>query len=102
MATRRLLCVTMTVLLMECVVGVTFSSRLIHRFSDEVKALRISGIRAASGSWPERRSLEYYQMLVGSDVKRQKMKLGPRYHFLFPSEGSETISFGDDFGWLVD
>uniref|UniRef100_A0A5B7CBN8 Putative aspartic proteinase-like protein 1 isoform X1 n=1 Tax=Davidia involucrata TaxID=16924 RepID=A0A5B7CBN8_DAVIN len=100
MATRSLVSFSMAFLFVECVVAVTYSSRLIHRFSEDVKALRVSRNGEASGSWPERRSLEYYQMLVSSDVQRQKMKLGPQYQFLFPSEGSKTLSFGNDFGWL--
>lgn len=100
MATRSLLCVVMAVLLVKCVVGVAFSSRLIHRFSDESKALRVSRKGGESGSWPERKSMEYYKMLVANDVQRQKMKLGSRYQFLFPSEGSRAFSLGNDFGWL--
>lgn len=86
--------------LIESSLAVTFSSKLIHRFSDEVKAFRVSGNGKVSGSWPERRSLDYYQLLMSSDLQRQKMKLGSRYQLLFPSEGSKTMSFGNDFGWL--
>ncbi|XAR73335.1 Nepenthesin [Bertholletia excelsa] len=100
MATRWLLSVVTVVLLVDCAVGVTFSSRLIHRFSDEVKALRVSRNGAVSGTWPKRGSLEYYHMLQSSDVHRQKMKLGPRHQLLFPSEGSKTMHLGNDFGWL--
>lgn len=85
--------------LIESSLAVTFSSKLIHRFSDEVKAFRVSGNGKVSGSWPERRSLDYYQLLMSSDLQRQKMKLGSRYQLLFPSEGSKTMSFGNDFGW---
>ncbi|GLT72755.1 hypothetical protein SLA2020_446600 [Shorea laevis] len=28
------------------------------------------------------------------------MKLSARYQLLFPSEGSKTMSFRNDFGWL--
>lgn len=85
-------------LVIECAVAVTYSSRLIHRFSDEVKAFRVS---AKGGDWPDKRSLEYYRMLVSSDVERLKMKLGPQSPFLFPSEGSQTRQLGNDFGWCV-
>lgn len=78
--------------------AVSYSSRLIHRFSDKARALTVS--RNGSVSWPEKRSLEYYQMLVSRDFKRQKMKLGPKYQFVFPSQGSKTMSPGNDFGWL--
>lgn len=96
---------TMAFLLAECVAAVTFSSRLIHRFSDEVKALRVSRKAAGGGgggggvTWPERRSLEYYRMLVSSDLEKQKMRIDPKYQLLFPSEGSQTMSLGNDFGW---
>lgn len=77
----------------------TYSSRLIHRFSDEVKLLRVlrndGGVR-----WPEMKNLEYYELLVNSDFQRQKMKLGTNYNLFFPSQGSKTTSFGNDFGWL--
>ncbi|KAA8546851.1 hypothetical protein F0562_003280 [Nyssa sinensis] len=100
MATRSLVSLSVAFLFVECVLAATYSSRLIHRFSEDVKALRVSRNGEVFGSWPERRSLGYYQMLVNSDVQRQKMKLGPQYQFLFPSEGSKTMSFGNDFGWL--
>ncbi|KAK3002522.1 hypothetical protein RJ639_021457 [Escallonia herrerae] len=98
MAATRALVVSLTVafVLVECGLAVTYSARLIHRFSDEAKALRVS----RSGVWPERWSLEYYRMLASSDVERQKMKLGGGYQYLFPSEGSATMSLGNDFGWL--
>ncbi|KAH1073563.1 hypothetical protein J1N35_025891 [Gossypium stocksii] len=77
----------------------TYSSRLIHRFSDEAKLLRVlrndGGVR-----WPEMKNLEYYELLVNSDFQRQKMKLGTKYNLVFPSQGSKTTSFGNDFGWL--
>ncbi|TYG40670.1 hypothetical protein ES288_D12G111600v1 [Gossypium darwinii] len=77
----------------------TYSSRLIHRFSDKAKLLRVlrndGGVR-----WPEMKNLEYYELLVNSDFQRQKMKLGTKYNLVFPSQGSKTTSFGNDFGWL--
>jgi hypothetical protein len=78
------------------------SSKLIHRFSEEMKARRGQRNGSAAGSsWPERRSVEYYQTLLSADVRRQSMKLGARYQLLFPSQGSESMSFGNDFGWFV-
>ncbi|XP_050206552.1 aspartic proteinase-like protein 1 [Mercurialis annua] len=77
---------------------ITFSSRLIHRFSDEVRAIRVSSSKNVS--WPVKKSLEYYEMLFNSDFQRQKLRLGPHYNFLFPSQGSRTMSLGNDFGWL--
>ncbi|XP_030468685.2 aspartic proteinase-like protein 1 isoform X2 [Syzygium oleosum] len=92
----------------EGAAAVTFSSRLIHRFSDEVRALRDPGggggavpsNASAAGQWPEKRSVEYYQVLVASDFRRQNMKLGTHYQLLFPSEGSQTMWLGNEFGWL--
>ncbi|XP_010546403.1 PREDICTED: aspartic proteinase-like protein 1 [Tarenaya hassleriana] len=82
-------------------VASVFSSRLIHRFSEEaVASIASRAGRNWSGSWPEKRSLEYYRLLTNSDLRRQKMKLGPKSQFLFPSEGSETMGLGNDFGWL--
>lgn len=79
------------------------SSRLIHRFSDEMKARRGQRNGSVAGSsWPERkRSVQYYQTLLSADFRRQSMKLGARYQLLFPSQGSKTVSFGNDFGWFV-
>ncbi|TYH38484.1 hypothetical protein ES332_D12G112200v1 [Gossypium tomentosum] len=77
----------------------TYSSRLIHRFSDKAKLLRV--LRNEGGvRWPEMKNLEYYELLVNSDFQRQKMKLGTKYNLVFPSQGSKTTSFGNDFGWL--
>ncbi|GAA0157424.1 aspartic protease [Lithospermum erythrorhizon] len=39
-------------------------------------------------------------MLLSSDLEKQKMKLGPHYQILYPSEGSSALSLGNDFGWL--
>ncbi|KAF5737970.1 aspartic proteinase-like protein 1 isoform X1 [Tripterygium wilfordii] len=87
---------------LESAVAMTLSTRLIHRYSEEVMGFRVSSGRNVSGSgtWPEKRSLEYYRMLANSDFQRQKMKLAPQYRLLFPSEGSKTMAFGNDFGWL--
>lgn len=105
METRLLVCLVMTALVLtdlsEVVVAATFTSKLIHRFSDEMKEFRVSknGGDKMLSSWPKRKSLDYYRLLVGNDYQRQNMKLGAEYQFLFPSQGSKTISFGDDFGW---
>ncbi|XP_031264338.1 aspartic proteinase-like protein 1 isoform X1 [Pistacia vera] len=73
----------------------TYSTRLIHRFSEEVKA-RNGNVT----TWPVKRSFEYYQLLLSSDFQKQKMKLVPKFQHLFPSQGSKTMSLGNDFGWL--
>ncbi|KAK1266004.1 Aspartic proteinase-like protein 1 [Acorus gramineus] len=86
----------------------TFSSRLIHRFSDEARE-RLAAQAAAgmslhgAGGLPRRGSLEYYRELVRRDLRRQgssKLGRGGRYDRLFPSEGSETAGLGNEFGWL--
>ncbi|KAI3441118.1 Peptidase A1 domain-containing protein [Psidium guajava] len=89
-------------LAVEAAAAVTFSSRLIHRFSDEVRAPRApgGGVSNATGPWPEKKTMEYYQLLAAGDFHRQNMKLGTHYQLLFPSEGSKTMSLGNDFGWL--
>ncbi|KFK25303.1 hypothetical protein AALP_AA8G094900 [Arabis alpina] len=75
-----------------------FSSKLIHRFSDEGRASIKSPM--LSDSLPEKRSSEYYRLLTSSDFRRQRMNLGSKSQSLVPSEGSKTLSTGNDFGWL--
>ncbi|XP_047335095.1 aspartic proteinase-like protein 1 isoform X2 [Impatiens glandulifera] len=100
MTTRSLVCLVVALLLEECATAAILSSRLIHRFSDEVKALRVSRDMSLASHWPSRKNLDYYRFLVDSDVQRQKLKLGPRYQLLFPSQGSNAMNLGNDFGWL--
>ncbi|CAN1191105.1 Aspartic proteinase-like protein 1 [Linum perenne] len=101
MAARSpLLLLFLAVLIQEVLGGITLSTKLIHRFSNEVKSLRARRNITATAYWPEKRSQEYYSLLLDSDLQRQKMKLGPRYELLFPAEGSNTLSLGNDFGWL--
>lgn len=97
MATRFLISLIISCILAESSMAVTFSSKLIHRFSEEVKAFGVP----KNGAWPEKKSLEYYQLLMKNDLQKQKMNLKlKKYQLLFPSEGSKTMSFGNDFGWL--
>lgn len=84
---------------LETAIAVTFSSRIIHRFSDETKVhLRNNGGENAQ-SWPKKGSSEYFRLLLNSDLTRQKMKLGSQDQSFYPSEGSKTLSFGNDFVW---
>ena len=101
MSLRNLILLLLMVIFVHQVVSITFTSRILHRFSEEMKALRASGSTNTSVrvSWPEKGSMEYYQELVSGDFRRQKMKLGSRFQLLFPSEGSKTIALGNDFGW---
>ncbi|KAL5992284.1 hypothetical protein ACLOJK_013200 [Asimina triloba] len=103
MATHSLVCLFLALFLFRNVRSLTLSSRLIHRFSDEAKAVMVSrNGELPAGSWPVRGTMEYYQVLVSSDLKRQKLKLTPKYQSLFPVEGSATVSLGNDFGcWLT-
>ncbi|MQM14818.1 hypothetical protein Taro_047753 [Colocasia esculenta] len=81
--------------------GLTLSSRLIHRLSDEAREIWVGRGGAGPDGWPSRGSEGYYRALVGSDLRRQKRMLGgARYQAVFPSEGSEAVGLGNDFGWL--
>lgn len=100
MAIRFVLCLLLVKVLVVGAFALTFSSKLIHVYSDEAKAVWASRSRNASvESWPKRNSPEYFRLLLGSDLTRQRMKLGSQYDFLFPSEGSETLSFGNALEW---
>ncbi|XP_021751817.1 aspartic proteinase-like protein 1 isoform X1 [Chenopodium quinoa] len=71
-----------------------YTSRLVHRFSDELRGF--SGKKL----WPEFKSKEYYQRLSIGDFQRQKMKIGHQHQLVFPSQGSQAQSFGNELGWL--
>ncbi|GAB2283456.1 hypothetical protein Dimus_017967 [Dionaea muscipula] len=97
-AIGRVIWLLVSLILVGRSLGETYSSRLIHRFSDEAKA-QAAG-QGKEGFWPTRKSMEYYQMLLTSDFQRQQIKLGPKYQLLVSSEGSQTISSGNELGWL--
>lgn len=88
-------------ILIECGVSDMYSSKFVHRFSDEVRKVRVSRNGEVGVVWPQHRSFEYYGKLMNSDLQRQKMKLGPQFQLLFPSQGSKTMPLGNDFGWFV-
>ena len=80
------------------------SSKLIHRYSDEAKALWVSRNGNVDVKWPKKNSLEYLELLVRNDLmkkkkRRQNMKLVNHYDLLFPSRGSQTLFFGNDLAW---
>ncbi|KAK4274080.1 hypothetical protein QN277_017365 [Acacia crassicarpa] len=101
MAFRFVLCLLLAKGLVEGTVALTFSSKLIHVYSDEAKAVWASRRKNLSDeSWPKRNSSEYFRLLLGSDLTRQRMKLGSQHDFLYPSEGSQTLFFGDDLASL--
>lgn len=93
---------------MEIVDAEMYSLNLMHRFSEDMKAIRGSRSRKVGnisssddhGSWPKSGSSMYYGRLLSSDLQRQKLKMGSQFQYLFPSEGSTTLPLGNDFGWL--
>ncbi|TKY56232.1 Aspartic proteinase protein 1 [Spatholobus suberectus] len=88
-------------LALEGTMGVTFSSRLVHRFSEEAKVhLASRGNGSVLQSWPKRNSSDYFRLLLRSDVTRQRMRLGSQYQSLYLSEGSQTFFFGNVLYWL--
>lgn len=91
----------LSILVAECGVTDVYSSRLVHRFASEVRKLMVSRNGEVGVAWPQHRSVEYYGKLMNSDLQRQKMKLGPQFQLLFPSQGSKTMPLGNDFGWFV-
>uniref|UniRef100_A0A2P2J7C0 Peptidase A1 domain-containing protein n=1 Tax=Rhizophora mucronata TaxID=61149 RepID=A0A2P2J7C0_RHIMU len=80
----------------------TFSSKLIHRFSDEAKSVWTSrsGGNVSSDLWPKRNSFEFMQALLHNDLKRRRIKLASQNQLLFPAQGSQTLFFGNDLAWL--
>ncbi|KAE9595944.1 putative nepenthesin [Lupinus albus] len=85
----------------EGIGALTFSSKLIHRFSEEAKVhLASKGNSVWVQSWPKRNSSEYSRLLLSRDMTRQKVRLGSQYESLYPSEGSNTFSFGNVLDWL--
>ncbi|XP_057442593.1 aspartic proteinase-like protein 1 isoform X2 [Lotus japonicus] len=86
---------------MEGEAAVTFSSRLVHRFSEEAKVhLASRGNGAALQSWPNKSTSEYFRLLLNSDLTRQRMKLGSQYESMYPSKGGQTFFFGNEWNWL--
>ncbi|KAI4307351.1 hypothetical protein L6164_030551 [Bauhinia variegata] len=101
MAFRFLHCLLLVNVLVDGSIALTFSSKLIHRYSDEAKAHWVSRNKNVSvESWPKRDNSKYFRLLLSSDLTRQKMKLSPRYNLLYPSQGSQTLFFGNVFDWL--
>ncbi|KAL2317734.1 hypothetical protein Fmac_031610 [Flemingia macrophylla] len=83
-------------LALEGAVGATFSSRLVHRFSEEAKVhLASRGSGSVLQPWPKRNSSEYFRLLLRSDETRQRMRLGSQYESLYLSEGGQTYFYGN-------
>ncbi|KAI3465056.1 hypothetical protein Pfo_021719 [Paulownia fortunei] len=81
-----------------------FSSRLIHRFSDEAQNLWASKVKNHGSnkttSWPEKKSSGHMRVLLGNDLKRQRLRLGTQNPPLVASQGGQTFNYGNDMGWL--
>ncbi|XP_060198810.1 aspartic proteinase-like protein 1 isoform X1 [Lycium barbarum] len=75
----------------------TFSSRLIHGFSDEAVSFLASKGKTSRVTWPKRESVEHARLLLSNDLKRQRLK---KQFLLFPSQGSQTHFYGNDLSWL--
>nr|GLL48053.1 aspartic proteinase-like protein 1 isoform X1 [Ipomoea trifida] len=82
----------------EVCAGATYSFRLIHRFSDEARS--VWAAKGRQGPWPERDSVERARLLLSSDFKHQRLRLGSQKQLLVPSEGSQTFDYGNDWSWL--
>ena len=76
-----------------------YSSRLIHRFSEEVR--RGGGGEGEAAAWPEGKRVEHMRVLLESDLKRQRLKLGTQNQVFVGSQGGETFNYGNDMGWYV-
>ncbi|KAK4390187.1 Aspartic proteinase-like protein 1 [Sesamum angolense] len=78
-----------------------YSWRLIHRFSDEARSLWVSRGESGGGnkttSWPEKKSFGHMRMLLGNDLKRQRLRLGAQNQLLVTSQGGRTINYGNGF-----
>ncbi|KAK2659651.1 hypothetical protein Ddye_006184 [Dipteronia dyeriana] len=83
-------------------VALTFSLKLVHRFSNEAKErwMSRSGEVSLVDSWPEKNSVEYLELLLSNDLKRNRIDVESQTQLLFPSEGSQTLFFGNQFYWL--
>lgn len=88
-----------------CATNPLYSSRLIHRFSDEAKTLWASKFmndeREKTASWPEKKSFLHMRVLFENDLKRQRLRLDARNQTLVASQGGQTCNYGNDMGWYV-
>ncbi|KAK6115441.1 hypothetical protein DH2020_007710 [Rehmannia glutinosa] len=74
-----------------------YSSRLIHRFSEEAQNLLAS--RNKTTSWPEKKTFGHMRVLLGNDLKRQRLRLGAQNQPLVDSQGGQTYNYGNDMGF---
>ncbi|KAM0971707.1 hypothetical protein FF1_019611 [Malus domestica] len=102
MENRTLILLLSFCLFAEASLSLTLSSKLVHRFSEEAMAVweSRSGGNASLKTWPKRNSFNYFQLLLKSDLKRHRLKLGSKRDLLIPSQGSQTLFFGNELDWL--
>ncbi|KAM1180474.1 hypothetical protein ACFX13_019886 [Malus domestica] len=102
MENRTLILLLSFCLFAEASLSLTLSSKLVHRFSEEAMAVweSRSGGNASLKTWPKRNSFNYFQLLLKSDLKRHRLKLGSKRDLLIPSQGSQTLLFGNELDWL--
>ncbi|KAJ4701283.1 aspartic proteinase-like protein 1 [Melia azedarach] len=107
MVNRLLVLLLFCYFLVDGSVEATFSSKLVHRYSEEAKERWVlkSGNVSVVDLWPKKDSVEYLELLLSNDWKRHRMRVESRnnkseYQLLFPSQGSQTHFFGNQFYWL--
>ncbi|CAH9128274.1 unnamed protein product [Cuscuta epithymum] len=84
-------------LCIQVCLGASYSTKLIHRLSEEARsALAAKGRQAPL---PERESLEQARLLLASDFKRQQ-RLKLQKQLFVPSEGGQAFDFGNELSWL--
>lgn len=103
MENRTLILLLSFCLFADASLSLTLSSKLVHRFSEEAMAVweSRSGGNASLKPWPKRNSFNYFQLLLKSDLKRHRLKLGSKRDLLIPSQGSQTLFFGNELDWWV-
>ncbi|KAL3639294.1 hypothetical protein CASFOL_017201 [Castilleja foliolosa] len=81
-----------------------FSSRLVHRFSDEAQNLWVSKVmshrRNKTTSWPQNKTFGHMRLLLGNDLKQQRLKFGAQNQPLVSSQGGQTYNYGNAMAWL--
>ncbi|KAL3640776.1 hypothetical protein CASFOL_015744 [Castilleja foliolosa] len=81
-----------------------YSSRLVHRFSDEAQNLWAhKGMSHGSNkttSWPEKKTFGHMRMLLSNDLKQQRLRLGAQNQTLVSSQGGQTFNYGNAMAWL--
>ncbi|KAJ7536460.1 hypothetical protein O6H91_12G070500 [Diphasiastrum complanatum] len=79
--------------------GEPLGLKLIHKFSDEARALLQHRSGGKLEPWPSKGSMDFYRMLHNHDRGRHERKLSTNGEVTF-SKGMETAQLADQFGWL--